>query len=317
MLIDLIKLQLDLLGARGELMGSILGSAWLDRLAPRAPAPRAVLTLPGFLASGQTLSRLNRFLTMRGWQAESWGLGRNMGPRGEDWSRHLDALESKLSNRIEALADQTSAPVALLGQSLGGVYARDLASRLEPFVDRVITLGSPTFHPYRKQRHNRVISSLAEWTNRRSASELAGRTGLLHLAADRPALPVIAIHSPLDGIVDESSCYIPEYIVAQSRVQAKDQAKDRAKNKANCKFKNKAPRENIRVYSTHIGMNVNLWVWLAIADRLAQPRTHWQPFEPGQYFPGPLRSLVHLAYPALRPGKQPASIQGFIEASQR
>lgn len=310
MLIDLIKLQLDLLGARGELMCSLLGSAWLDRLAPRAPAPRAVLTLPGFLASGQSLLRLNRFLTGLGWQAESWGLGRNLGPRGENWSRHLDAVEQKLSQQIEALADQTSAPVALLGQSLGGVYARDLASRLEPLVDRVITLGSPTFHPYRQQRHNRVISSLAQWMNRRNAAELAGRTGLLHLAADRPALPVVAIHSPLDGIVDESSCYIPEYIIAQSREQTKSKAKSRGK-------KNLAARENIRVYSTHIGMNVNPWVWLAIADRLAQPRGDWQPFEPGKYLPGPLRSLAHVAYPTPDSDKQSASIKRFIEASQR
>lgn len=300
MLIDLIKLQLDLLGARGELVFSMLGSSWLDLVAPRAPAPRAVLTLPGYLASGKTLLRLNRFLTELGWQAESWGLGRNMGPRGEDWSRHLNTMEQKLSQRIEALADKTSAPVALLGQSLGGVYARDLAARLEPMVDRVITLGSPTFHPYRQQRHNRVISSLAEWMNRRNAAELAGRAGLLHLAADRPALPVIAIHSPLDGIVDESSCYIPEYIIAQSN-----------------KGKNSAPRENIRVYSTHIGMNVNPWVWLAIADRLAQPRADWQPFEPGKYLPGPLRSLAHLAYPAPHSGEQSGSIQGFVDASQK
>jgi len=309
MLIDLVKLQLDLLGARGELVFSMLGSSWLDRMAPRAPAPQAVMTLPGFLVTGRTLSRLNHFLGQRGWQAESWGLGRNMGPRGADWSRHLDALEKKLSQRIEALANQTSRPVALVGQSLGGVYARDLALRLEPFVDRVITLGSPTFHPYRKQRHNRVIGSLAEWMSRRNAAELAGREGLLHVAADRPALPVIAIHSPLDGVVDESSCYIPEYIVAQSRMPVK--------GKANRQTRSSAPRENIRVYSTHVGMNLNLWVMLAIADRLAQPRNDWQAFDPGKYFSGPLGALAHLAYPAMPVDEQSAAIKRFIEASQR
>lgn len=297
MLVDFLKLQMDMVGARGELALSMFTRGWLDRTAPSAPAATAVLTLPGFLASGKSLLRLNQFLNRHGWLAESWGLGRNMGPRGIGWSRHLDALERKLSERIQALADQTSAPVALVGQSLGGVYARDLARRLEPWVDRVITLGSPTFHPYRQDRHNRVIGSVSEWMSRRSAAELAGREGLLHLDADHPALPFVAIHSPLDGIVDERSCFIPDYIVAQAGTRA--------------------PRENIRVVSTHIGMNASPWVWLAIADRLAHPRDAWESFDPGNYLNGPLRALAHIAYPALGQKQPPLGVKRFIEFSQR
>jgi alpha-beta hydrolase superfamily lysophospholipase len=266
-------------------------------VAPSAPAPAGVLLLPGFLASGRSLLRLNQFLTRHGWLAESWGQGRNMGPRGKAWAQHLDALELKLSERIEALADQTSAPVSLIGQSLGGVYARDLARRFEPFIDRVITLGSPTFHPYRHARHNRVIGRLGEWMNRRSTSELAGRQGLLHLDADHPALPLVAIHSPLDGIVDERSCYIPDYLVADSGT--------------------KAPRENIRVVSTHIGMNASLWVWLAVADRLAQPRDDWQPFDPGRYLRGPLAPLSRLVYPPQSQTQRTTNVRHFLELSQR
>jgi alpha-beta hydrolase superfamily lysophospholipase len=288
---------MDIVGARGELTLSMLGSGWLDRMAPSAPAPAGVLLLPGFLASGRSLLRLKQFLNRHGWLAESWGQGRNMGPRGKAWAQHLDALELKLSERIESLADQTSAPVSLIGQSLGGVYARDLARRFEPFVDRVITLGSPTFHPYRHARHNRVIGRVGEWMNRRSTSELAGRKGLLHLDADHPALPLVAIHSPLDGIVDERSCCIPDYLVADSGT--------------------KAPRENIRVVSTHIGMNASLWVWLAVADRLAQPRDDWQKFDPGQYLRGPLAPLSRLVYLQQSPTQRTTSVRRFIELSQR
>jgi len=296
MLTDLIKLQMDIIGARGELALSMLGSSWLDRAAPSVSTPSAVLLLPGFLASGRSLLRLNKFLVRHGWLAETWGQGRNMGPRGKGWVRHLDALELILRDRIEALADQSSGPVALVGQSLGGVYARDLARRFEPWIDRVITLGSPTFHPYRHERHNRVIGSVGEWLSRQSASELAGREGLLHLDADHPALPLVAIHSPLDGIVDERSCFIPDYLVANSG--------------------SKAPRENIRVVSTHIGMNASVWVWLAIADRLAQPRDNWQPFDPGCYLRGPLAPVARLVYPQQNLRQQTKSVRRFVELSQ-
>jgi hypothetical protein len=104
-------------------------------------------------------------------------------------------------------------------------------------IDRVIMLGSPTFHPYLKAHHNRVIRQFGYWMSRQSHAELAGRRGLLHWDADQPPLPCVAIHSPVDGVVDEASSVIPQYIIDQS---------DRS-----------APRENLRVLSSHIGMAVN------------------------------------------------------------
>lgn len=293
MLFDLAKLQMDMIGARGELMLSLLGSSWLAQAAPAAQGAYGVLTLPGLLASDKSLLRLNRFLRGLGYQAESWGLGRNLGPRGRSWEQHLDSIERQLTGRIQAMADSTSAPVSLIGQSLGGVYARDLACRLEPWVDRVIMLGSPTFHPYRDDRHNRVIGHVGEWLSRRSAAELAGREGLLHVDASSPALPFVAVHSPLDGIVDHRSCRIPDYIVVQSSPQA--------------------PRENLQVLSTHIGMSVSPWVSLAIADRLAQPRQNWRPFDSTGYFPGLLSLLRPLVFPQSSGSRAP-DLSRFLDA---
>lgn len=266
-----------MLAARGEFAASIGGSWLLNKVAPNGGGNRPVITLPGFMATGRTLLRLNRFLSKHGFEAQSWGLGRNLGAQGENWGHKLDDLGRVLGVTIRELADKHAAPVSLIGQSLGGVFARELALRMPDEVDRVIMLGSPTFHPYLKGHHNRIIGQFGYWMSRQTHAEMAGRAGLLHWDADQPPLPCVAIHSPADGVVDEASSVIPQYIVDQS---------DRA-----------APRENLRVLSSHIGMSVSPTVLLAIADRLVQDRENWEPFDPYRYFPGPLHWAVPILYP--------------------
>jgi pimeloyl-ACP methyl ester carboxylesterase len=277
MLTDLFKLQMDMLSARGELAASVASSCLLNRVTPNGGGNRPVITIPGFMASGDTLLRLNRYLKNHGFEAESWGLGRNLGPQGMGWGQQLDSLIGKVGERIKVLADEHSAPVSLVGQSLGGVYARELALQMPDIVDRVIMLGSPSFHPYLTSHVNRVVSLFGYWMSRQSHAELAGRAGLLHWDADKPALPCVSIHSPLDGVVDEASSVIPQYIVEQSD--------------------SSAPRENLRVLSSHIGMSVNPWVLLAIADRLAQDRDDWQEFDPYRYYSESLQWAVSRLYP--------------------
>lgn len=293
MLTDLLKLQLDLLGARTEFAASLLGGRILRRISPLAAEQSPVISIPGFLASDTSLLRLNRFLNGQGFTARPWGLGRNLGPQGEDWGPHLARTGQKLSDRVKALADECSRPVSLVGQSLGGIYARELALRMDREIDRVIMLGAPTFHPYKADRHNRMIGVLGHWVNRRSASELAGREGLLHWECDRPAMPCVAIHSPIDGIVDEYACHIPGYIVKQST--------------------RKAPRENIRVLSSHVGMSFNPWVMLAIADRLVCSPDHWLPFDPVHYFPEAMAPLLRVVYPGAENLWRDRGLAVFVE----
>ncbi len=278
MLTDLLKLQADLLGARGELAASVASNWILNKATPNGGGNRPVVTFPGFLGSGNSLLRLNRYLNRHGFEAQSWGQGRNLGPQGVSWGEQLDNLVRDVGATIRQLADKHSAPVALVGQSLGGVYARELALHLPELVDRVIMLGAPTFHPYKTIHHNRVIALFGYWLNRQSHSEMAGRSGLLHWDADRPPLPCVAIHSPADGIVDEASAVIPQYVVDQSGTGA--------------------PRENLRVLSSHVGMSVNPAVLLAVADRLVQDRDDWEPFDPYRYYPASIKWAVSLLYPA-------------------
>ena len=74
MLTDLLKLQMDFIGARGEYALAVLGSRLLHDAAPTAAVPKPVISLPGFMASEATLDRLNRFLNRQGYRAESWGV---------------------------------------------------------------------------------------------------------------------------------------------------------------------------------------------------------------------------------------------------
>ena len=277
MLTDLFKLQLDFVGAQAELAASSLYSAMWSSRAPVAARKSPVLALPGFMGSDASMSRLTRYLQKQGFEALTWGLGRNRGLHDKEWNENLDSLEKKLADKIKALADETSEPVSLVGHSLGGVYARELAARMDKEIDRIITMGAPTFHPYKVDRHNRAMTSIGNWLNRQSTSEFGGREGLVHWDPGRPALPCVVIHSPIDAFVDEHACQIPAYVVAQAS--------------------KKSPRENIRVMSSHVGMMVNFFVFMAVADRLAADRENWQPFDPAPYFPKHLRHAVGLVYP--------------------
>jgi len=298
MLVDYVKLQLDLLVAPAELAMTRLGGQFLGRIAPVSARKLPVITLPGFLSTGKSaFTRMNEFLDQQGFKTRTWGLGRNRGlPRGSDWNRNLDEIERFMADRIRALADECSAPVSLVGHSLGGVYARELALRMESEIDRVIMLGSPTFHPYRTDRHNKIIQGFSYWVNRQRAEEFGGRGGLVHWSPDRPALPCVAIHSPLDGFVDENACHIPGYIVAQCG--------------------QKAPRENIRVLASHIGMTVNSLVWLAVADRLLTDRNNWLPFDPRSYFPKHMHPFLRLWYPSADELWQDRGASAFVEMNQ-
>jgi pimeloyl-ACP methyl ester carboxylesterase len=294
MLTDLFRLQLDMLGARAELAAGVLSKWLLDRNTPPGSGDQPVITMPGFMASDATLSRLNAYLNRNGFDAHGWGLGRNLGPQGRSWSEHLDLIGQSVGDKVKELNDTHGTRVALVGHSLGGVYARELAGRMEQEIDRVLMLGSPTFHPYLVRHHNRVVSTFGYWLSRQSQVELAGRSGILHWGAGQPAMPCVAIHSPVDGVVDEDSCIIPQYIINQSS--------------------KKAPRENIRVLTSHIGMGVNPWVLLTIADRLVEERDGWKSFNPYRYFPESLRWAVSALFPRPAVGRDSNSTIAMAEA---
>lgn len=96
---------------------------------------RRVLVVPGFAASDQSTQVIRAALASRGHRTHGWRLGRNTGPD--------EATTSGLLARVESLHEREGAPIALVGWSLGGVYAHWLTRRHPDLIHCVITLGSP------------------------------------------------------------------------------------------------------------------------------------------------------------------------------
>lgn len=199
-----------------------------------------VLLLPGFGTDDRSLAPLRWTLRGQGYWAHSWRLGRNVGPT----AKIVEGMEQRLLD----LHAEHGRTVTLIGQSLGGVYARLLARKHPDAVRQVITLGSP----YRMVEGDR---SAAERAWKRVQHLHDGELPLTGLREeDRPplAVPATSIYSRADGVASWQTCI--------------DVVREHS--------------ENIEVRGSHIGMGINPAIVLAILDRLAQAEDDWRPFAP-------------------------------------
>lgn len=158
--------------------------------APRAEGRLAglpVLVLPGMGVGDWTTRSLRRSLRARGFDARGWGLGRHRPEVPETLERILP--------RLESLAVASGRPVALVGWSLGGIVAREMARLRPDLVARVVTLGSPVVGGL---LHTAIagLFRLQRW----DLDEVARRVAAANAVPIR--VPVTAIWSRRDGIVD-------------------------------------------------------------------------------------------------------------------
>jgi pimeloyl-ACP methyl ester carboxylesterase len=220
----------------------------LLRLAPAGDG-HPVLVLPGLAASDVSTRPLRAFLRDRGYRAHGWKLGRNLGPR--------PGVEAGMQARLAGLHERYGRKVSVIGWSLGGVYARELARRAPAQVRSVITLGSPFAGEPRASN----AWQLYEFASGRSADDWPHRARM----KEPPPVPATAIYSRSDGIVAWRGCMEREGPAS----------------------------ENIEVQGSHSGLGHNPAVLFAIADRLAQPEGQWQRFDRGGlrslFYPDPRR----------------------------
>ena len=145
-----------------------------------------VIVIPGFLSPDVTTARLREFLNGQDFIAHSWNCGLNVGP--------LPRVVADVERQVREVAQATGQPVSLVGVSLGGTIAREVAKSCRGPIARVITLVSPIHLPVATP-----LAPLAE-----AASLLWDMQALdaLTAIAEPPLVPLTALFSRDDGVID-------------------------------------------------------------------------------------------------------------------
>jgi predicted alpha/beta hydrolase family esterase len=199
-----------------------------------------VIVYPGLGAGSRTTSQLRIFLKHAGFEASDWGGGVNIGHNG-DFDEWLDAL---VSNLHKVQAEHGGRTVSLVGWSLGGIFAREVARRAPEAVRSVVTLATP-FASLGDGNHAGTIYKLLNGDNAQFSPELEARL------RESPPVPTTSIYSKSDGIVSWRGC-----------------------------IEKRSPRsESVEVDASHLGMVNHPDVLRIVANRLAQPEGRWKPLK--------------------------------------
>ena len=178
-----------------------------DRIVPRCANERSpVLVLPGFTASDQSTRPLRGVLRRKGYSVHGWGLGANVGP-------HPHVLEG-MERRLTELFERYGAKVSLVGWSLGGIYARELAHSHPELVRLVITLGSPYRFRLGDRGHTSELYEAVAPQHEPYPGRLLSRGGAttaqgprdLDLLADRRNRAVAGVHRASRPAAREHRC---------------------------------------------------------------------------------------------------------------
>ena len=216
-----------------ELAFTLAATPWLRRLPSGDGHP--VIVYPGLGASDVTTLALRNFLRDRGYSTYPWKQGLNLGPR--------EGVLEACREQLRFVARKHREKVSLVGWSLGGIYAREMAKELPDLARCVVTLGTPF------AGHPRATNA---W---RFYEMVSGQDtldpALLAQVKAPPPVPTTSIYSKTDGVVAWR-----------------------------CSINEPGPRvENIEVHASHIGMGMNPLALFAVADRLAQDPERWRPFD--------------------------------------
>lgn len=206
-----------------------------ERIALRGDG-HPVIVFPGLATDKQATAPLRSFCEKLGYEVHDWGRGLNTGPQGD-----VHAWLDELADHIATLLS-TDEPMSLVGWSLGGIYAREVAKRHPQRVRQVITIGTP-FAGTPQMTH---ASLLYRWVN---GSVPIADDALLRRLRTAPTVPTTSIYSRTDGVVAWQACIQPGHCETI---------------------------QNLEVDGSHCGLPWNSQVLRIVADRLAQPAQAWR-----------------------------------------
>jgi triacylglycerol esterase/lipase EstA (alpha/beta hydrolase family) len=200
-----------------------------------------VVIFPGLGTADGSTHFVRTFLANIGYTVYPWGFGRNLGPRDG-----LDKLTVELENRIRAIsAAHGGAKVSLIGWSLGGIYAREIAKIAPDVVRQVITLGTPF-------KGDPLATNATMLYELLSKDKSHYNPAIIESIARCPDVPFTSIYSKTDGVVAWKCSLEVESDFA----------------------------ENIEVPgASHLGLGHNPISMHIIANRLSQPELEWHPYK--------------------------------------
>ena len=205
---------------------------WLLQ-APRGDG-HGVVVFPGLAASDMSTLPLRAFLRERGHDSRGWKLKRNFGPRAGILDQSVE--------QVREMRRRSGRKVSLVGWSLGGIYAREIAKILPEDVRCVVTLATPFTGSPKATNVWRIYELLS--------GHSLDDPALLAQVRKPPPVPTTSVFSRSDGVVSWRCC------LEQSASGV----------------------ENVEIPASHFGIGLNPAAWFAVADRLAQPEGEWKPF---------------------------------------
>lgn len=197
-----------------------------------------VIVIPGFMGGDLSVKSLTRFLYKSGYSAKTWGMGLNLG--------NLEDLD-ELSEKIEKKFQLTNQKISLVGWSLGGVYAREMAKKHPDKIRQVITLCSP-FNGVTEPNNAEWIYAIISGGKKIEDLDAEWLNGIA-VPAD---VPTTAFYSKKDGVVAWETCM--------------EKVED-------------AIHQNIEVDSSHVGVIFNKTVLPIILDRLQYRVENWKKYK--------------------------------------
>jgi pimeloyl-ACP methyl ester carboxylesterase len=197
-----------------------------------------VIIFPGLVSDQNSTAPLKEFCRKLGYTALDWGQGVNTGPQG-----NLDEWIDELASQMRELTSAHRKRMSLIGWSLGGIYAREVAKKLPGRVRHVITLGTPFGGVAGRNDLG--------WIHGSGAAQTPDITrDLMARLSTAPEVPTTSIYSRSDGVVDWQACLHDG---------------------------KQGQTEDIEVDSSHFGLGWNPEVLSIIADRLARRRKSGPP----------------------------------------
>lgn len=233
-----LLLSIEIIRAIYEYGLGWLLSAPLNYISPKGDG-HPVIVLPGLGTADGSTYFVRNFLNGIGYDARPWGLGRNLGPQNG-----MDDMLIQLSELVHDVSESSGGQqVSVIGWSLGGIYAREVAKVNPDVVRQVITLGTP---------FKGGTGTNADFLYELLSNDLSHRDPtVLKKISEPPPVPFTSIYSKTDGVVDWQSSIEDDgdYI------------------------------ENIEIPGAcHLGLGHNPISMYVIADRLQKTKENWEPY---------------------------------------